>query len=379
LIAELTNLQGYPNTESGEAAISTETNEKSIQVYEETSVNVKAEASTKVDGESSTQTNGIEPKFDEKLMWTKHTPYSVELSKLPGRVSRLRNSTLPEETQSPNVAVTIALELGFLRIWRLEIWNSACHDVAWRFQFGRKSEPLPPHLNQSTSMYQEELKSGAVFLRQNPYRSLRIIRQKWHLAMHQAQSRDDFKEFLTWMEDNYPGLDIERALKEKPRLAQRADMLWSLGVQLFTTLLLGTLTRFHVGIVSHAVWFLVWMYGGPIVSTIINIAHLRGWIIHDNMFCPSLFKWLARMVIYCFSLVVGIFSIGAITVLSVELFGAMCGVFYSLRVSSWVAIGALIYTGLILIFAMFVIYGPHITHMISDFRIRDPKVISFVE
>ena len=138
--------------------------------------------------------------------------------------------------------------------------------------------------------------------------------------------RDEADDFLDWLKDKYPGVQVERSA-----LCNRLG--WSrivngVFLKILITITLGTLTRFHVGTRSHAVWLLVWMYGTPALRW----TRLM-YITMENEPCLSLLKWSLSAVFFFVNIGVAFGVYGGITVISVELLGAMCETDFSLSPS----------------------------------------------
>ena len=234
--------------------------------------------------------------------------------------------------------------LGLFHIWRTETWTSVCYDLQWRFVWGRtKAGGQPPAHDSGTN---EAHKGRVVFLREKF-----IWQFGWRLLSGDIvgdYGHEQIDHFKSWLEVNYPGVEIP--LDHMPRQFEWSELVGGLVLQVLVTVILGALTRFHVGNPSHAVWLLIWLYGS---------ASLRWmWLVTKSIYeHPSLalLKWVS----FWFSIILEIFvAVGiccGITVALVELFEALCGTNFTLSTGWWILIGTLI-TAAFTIAAFFVIY-----------------------
>ena len=72
------------------------------------------------------------------------------------------------------------------------------------------------------------------------------------------------EKFQMWLLRNYPEVSIP--FDRTPIRYVRSQWFTILYVQIAVTIVLGALTRFHSDNVSHAVWQLLWVYGGTIIT-----------------------------------------------------------------------------------------------------------------
>jgi hypothetical protein len=138
--------------------------------------------------------------------------------------------------------------------------------------------------------------------------------------------------FKEWLLDNYEGVKVD--FDKVPRTLVWPRFASGVFLQSLITIMLGTLARFHVGVPSQGAWLLIWMYGAP------TLRWTR--LLYNSMerkACLSLWKVGLSSGFYLLALGVGIGVYGGITVISVELFGAMCYSQISLSPGIWVLIG----------------------------------------
>jgi len=154
--------------------------------------------------------------------------------------------------------------------------------------------------------------------------------------------RQDVKDFKKWLRENYPGVKIPL---EDTSAKVGTLKLWNAAVlvAVVSAVLVG-LTRFKIGIPSHACWLLLWMYGGPLFRW--------KWLIVESMEhepCLSFGKWCAFELcrVLAWPILVGVY--GGITVISVELLGEFCKESISLSAGIWILIGGIILLVLLII------------------------------
>ena len=238
-----------------------------------------------------------------------------------------------EPVDDPPKSRNTRYNLRILHIRRIEIWTNLYYDIRWTWGFGPGNATQDnPGPCQTTSQYADEdsEKKRAIFLRQ------KFIRQgPWVIMEHDMSSQHELPEirkFKEWLEDKYVGVEVDpQRLHTK---LGRAEWTSSLFLQLLSTAMLGGLTRFRIGIVSHAVWLLLWLYGVPTLRW--------KWLILDKMEtrpCLSLTLRLLNVFFTFTVLCVAIGVYGGITVISVELLGAMCSTVFSLSPGVWILIG----------------------------------------
>lgn len=234
------------------------------------------------------------------------------------------------------------INFGFVHIWRRELWTSICYDIDWRMQFGW--EPKSPWNGDEFLPGDEDKKKRVLFLRQNPYFNF-AKRRKWALMRRDIPEKDDpdVKKLDEWLEKNYQGIKFPD--RPESRSFQRSTLIWGICIQLVTTVILGGLTRFRVGIRSHAVWLLIWMYGRPVLRWRVL---LNAWKPLDQA-CLSLWPWFLSGIFNVLGMVLQVAAFGALTVLCVELFGIICHKEFSLAPRLWFLIGFLIFVAFVLV------------------------------
>jgi hypothetical protein len=145
--------------------------------------------------------------------------------------------------------------------------------------------------------------------------------------------REDIELFKEWLEDNYPNIDI--SIDRRTRVGY-SRFISGLFLQLLVSVVLG-ITRYKVGIPSHACWLLIWIYGGPSLGWM--------WLITMSMDkepCLSPFKWCLYELVWLLAVIIAVGVYGGITVISVELLGAFCEETISLPPQIWIGVGAAI-------------------------------------
>ena len=160
-----------------------------------------------------------------------------------------------------------------------------------------------------------------------------------------------------WLRQKYPSLEVsfDSPTQRRVRISR---LISSLFLQSLETLIIGLLTHFYVGIASHAVWFLIWLYGMATLRFLLprNLNPKRSpwyhWVLHGIILVP---------------LSVGIY--GGITVIVVELMEEMCESVWSISPGVWVIIGASVATSLglcfYLILGFFGILSTHLPSLIN--------------
>lgn len=221
------------------------------------------------------------------------------------------------------------INFGWIRLVRLEIWSPVCYQVRWKLRYGKISNPAPIKESEEN----ENMKNRAIFLRQKF-----IVNVTWNPIKHNLEETcvEDIEEFRTWIKTNYPAIKLPDDFLHS-RIGH--SKLWN-GVLLVivVTAVIGGLTRFRVGVPSHACWLLLWLYGGPVFRW--------KWLVNqsvDNKPCLSYLMWLLYEFCRALGWLILIGVYGGITVISVELFGAFCEErTISLSPGVWVGIGAII-------------------------------------
>lgn len=178
------------------------------------------------------------------------------------------------------------------------------------------------------------VKASAAFLRQ------RFLYQfNWRLIngpdFSKYPSQSQISEFRTWLNANYPGVEIP--LDDlNPQLWQSA-LVGGIILQILVTVIVAALTRFQVDNPSHAAWFLIWLYG----SSALRWMWLISTYIYSNP-CESLWKWLCFWSIVVFEICLAGAMCCAITVLLVDLFETFCIPAIPIEAGVWVLIGVLV-------------------------------------
>ena len=226
----------------------------------------------------------------------------------------------------------------WFRVVRRERWSSVCYQVHWRLRFGKLSTSRRV-INDSELGANEGKKQSAIFLRQRF-----ITKVTWNPIRRDIsviKEAGDLEEFKRWLTRHYPGIEIPL---DMPARAGASKIVNGMMLVAVVTAVLGGLTRFQVGIPSHACWLLLWMYGGPVFRW--------KWLIADSMdkeACLSFLKWSIFECCRVLAVVIAIGVYGGITVISVELLGAFCETTISMPAWKWIVVGLLILFGLSLI------------------------------
>jgi hypothetical protein len=266
----------------------------------------------------------------------------------PGTGIQTSTESVDEQT---HVTYKRSFSLGFIHFGRKEIWTSLCYQVYWGFGFGIGK-------NQRLERDIVDKKWRAIFLKQNF-----IINQdlwlRWGIMMrnvpgppestkrkcgafferkkrgNQALAKDDMKDLHTWLEQNYPGIQID--LENMPRSFGVSQLVSGIFLQLLVTVLLGSLTRFRLGTSGHAVWLLIWIYGGPL---------FRWKWLNDNSMdkvpCLNAGKWVLFGIGRVLSIALAVGVYGGIAVICVELLADICNTVFSLSPQIWILIAVLI-------------------------------------
>ena len=243
--------------------------------------------------------------------------------------------------------------------------------MSWQFEFGRSKQPNQSEIEKeldSKDEHNQFKKWRATFFKQK-----KTPKPKWGFMKrieHEPKTpsekelsarlkkslEDDFEEFGKWLDENYKNITID--LSKEGRLRKQtvhsylkkktgySYLVSGVFLQFIATTLLGALTKFRLGNRSHAIWFLVWMYGGPM---------LRWSWLNDNSIdkvpCLSVSKWILFAVgrfLYLAVLLVGVF--GGISVICVELLEDVCNKTLSLSTSIWFAVACTISTASLLLY-----------------------------
>jgi hypothetical protein len=148
------------------------------------------------------------------------------------------------------------------------------------------------------------------------------------------KTEGDFKELDSWLQKNYRYVTIDLRSSKMPRDRGGSYGVSSIFLLLLATVLLGALTRFRFSTANHAIWLLVWVYGGPL---------LRWRWLNNNTIdkkpCLSTFKWCFFGVCRLLSVALAVGVFGGLAAIVTELFGVICGMPFSLSTPIWMAIG----------------------------------------
>lgn len=219
-----------------------------------------------------------------------------------------------------------------LNIWRFHFyrtdrWSSVCYEMRWRWWLGKNANPPREH----ESPVNESKKKDVLF-----WRILTAI-GGWNFMIRKNPSNEEIAQFRTWLEANYPGVEIP--FESSRKRVGDSTLVSGIFLQLLVTIFLGSLTHFYLGTPSRGSWLLVWMYGGP---------SLRWWWFvkrfTDTEPTVSLLKHGLRVLSVCSAIVIVVGLFGGITVIAVELFEASCGTPISLSPGVWILVGFLIAT-----------------------------------
>jgi len=166
-------------------------------------------------------------------------------------------------------------------------------------------------------------------------------------ASEEAGSEKRIEDFRSWFKDNYgeevENIEDEDLYRESRQMAAFVSTIYCVTGQ---TLFIGLLTRFRLGIPSHAAWYLIWVYFPPIMRHIMT----RVGRIRISLRRPF---WELQLILIPFkiiTIVLGIGWMGGLTVLEVELMEAMCQTTWSLSVRVWILVGSMAYLGLCLLY-----------------------------
>ena len=286
------------------------------------------------------------------------------------------------------------INLGFIRVVRVEMWSSVCYQLYWAFRY-HKVDP-PPHPTESDERQAQRVEDEkkrvedekqraegaqkrAIFLSQtfinwpNPIQSgLQNLRALMNGGSNQRDIRDysvavnwnpikhdinntcvkDVQEFKDWLKRNYPGIavntdDLHREIKKSKLWKNELGYakLWN-GAMLIAvlTVVIGVLTHFRVRTPSHACWILLWLYGGPLFRSKWLVNHS----VHNKP-CRSFLLWLLYEMLRGVGWIILIVVYCGITLISVELFAEFCGMAISLSAGLWIAVGGIILAVLVLV------------------------------
>jgi hypothetical protein len=167
----------------------------------------------------------------------------------------------------------------------------------------------------------------------------------WKLVIRKQSTdteRENIAQFKAWLQANYPGIEIPINNQDFGYSTLRSGIY----LQIFITVILGSLTHFHIGVPSRGTWLLVWMYGGPALRWMWFINHRIDNLVSASLSVPGFFLRILSTA-FAFAVVFGVCA--SITVLSVELLESLCGMSISLKPGVWILIGFIICVALLLV------------------------------
>jgi len=234
---------------------------------------------------------------------------------------------VPVTQEDPYVTETQIANLGFFRIHRREEWTSVCYDISWGLSFKKNAHHLPTHETD-----ENEAKKKRVVL----FKQTLGLELGWRLMkgdISGESGRADLNDLKVWLSENYPGVEIP--LDDLPKRFQYWSLVSGVFLQMLVTVTVGAITRFHLHNRVYAAWILLWIYGS---------AALRWTSIITNSLnqspCLLLKMWLLFAMGIVLEFFLAIAVLGGITVIVVELFGAMCGLeSLSLSAGYWILVG----------------------------------------
>jgi hypothetical protein len=148
------------------------------------------------------------------------------------------------------------------------------------------------------------------------------------------RTEGDIRELDFWLKKHYPYVTIDLRAANMPRDRGRSYGVSSIFLLLVATVLLGALTKFRFSTANHAIWLLVWMYGGPL---------LRWRWLNNNTIdkkpCLSTFMWGLFGIGRLLSVVLAVGVFGGLAAILTDLFSVICGAQFSLSVPIWMGIG----------------------------------------
>jgi hypothetical protein len=153
----------------------------------------------------------------------------------------------------------------------------------------------------------------------------------------------DFHEeqFKSWLRQNYPYLNVDDL--SFPKVLIPGSSWSSIFLIPAATLLIGFFTHFHAFDPGRAAWFVMWLYGMPVISLAHPIAgeFERRWP-QRKAGRPAAFQILINGIAVVFGLahlgiLIGVF--GGTAVICVGLLEAMCGSMWSFSDPTWLRIG----------------------------------------
>ena len=155
----------------------------------------------------------------------------------------------------------------------------------------------------------------------DPFKSLRQFMKLYKIT---DAERD---EFVEWLKQYYSFINADEfSLPPRRRMSSFASSMFLVPL---VTLIVGLLTHFHVGVGSRAGWFLVWLYGMPIIGFLRPFIHT----VRETM------TWLVILIflLIFYLVIIGVF--GGTAVICVGLLESMCSSEWSFSVDLWVKIG----------------------------------------
>lgn len=251
--------------------------------------------------------------------------------------------------------------LGFLHLRRKSVLTpQSCYHLRWGIGFGNGSEQIDENVKRQ--------RKRAIFLKQNflTNRDWRLrwgimrrdiptelLENRWHVfkcfkrlqgsnrsltsgnQSARAAVANEMNKLEEWLRVEYPDINVN--VHRMPHKLGYSYLISGIFLQLVVTSLLGALTKFQLGSRSHAPWFLVWIYGGPM---------LRWKWLNDESFdkepCLSARKWIFFGITSILSLALAVAVFGGISSLCVELLGSICNREFTFSAPVWLLIAGLI-------------------------------------
>lgn len=210
-----------------------------------------------------------------------------------------------------------------------EKWTSVWYRLNFKFEFGwNKTLQSSETASQEQFKRKEEAIDAVIFFRHRFITSW--VQWPWSL-MRRNRKRDtyvtDKEALLTWLRKEYPNVEFEGLDKRRIGYSYLFSGIFLL---VLTTAILAGLTRFRLGTKSHAVWLLIWMYGGPM---------LRYTWLNDHTIqrrpCLNLGRWLLFFIDRILHVAIAVGVCGGTAVISVELFSDLCSTPFSLAPRIW--------------------------------------------
>jgi hypothetical protein len=246
--------------------------------------------------------------------------------------------------------------LGVFHFRRKSILTSrCCYQLRWGFGSGKGTQRLNENIRNQ--------RRRAIFLRQN-FLTTMDWRLKWNYMKRKipkdllekpnllirffryfenskmtpnehAHVTKEFHELDKWLKDQYPEITVD--LHRIPQKTGYSYLISGIFLQLVVTAILGALTKFSLGSRKHAPWFLVWIYGGPMLRwTWLNDESL------DKELCLSARKWIFFGFTAILSLALLVAVYGGISSICVELLASICNTTFLFPAYIWLLIAVMI-------------------------------------